>query len=110
MFEGITIAPSVKHPLRDIITDDESGLAMEVVTLSKEMFLPVVHLAPHQYGFFISFTNNPLNRYSGIYFVLGAITEEFTVNLQDILIVATFYCNLKRLPQPQGVMPVTHIG
>ncbi len=109
MFEGVTIAQSVDNPLRDTITDDESGLSMEVINMSREMFTPTTHMEPYEFGFFVSFTNNPLHKYSGIYFILGSVSEGFNINMQDIITVAHYYCNLRQLPQPQGITPVNNM-
>lgn len=107
MFSRTTIAQSLTNPMRDTITDDESGLTIEVAQMSRELFVPMVHLEEHDYGYYIGFTNNPKDRYNGIYFILEKIPEDREPDVHDILTVAFYYCAYRKLPEPETVVHVT---
>jgi len=110
MFERVTIGQSITNPLRDSITDNDSGLTFVVVQMSKELFVPLVHLEAHESGFYIGFTDNPFDRYNGIYFLVDRVAEDPDLDWQDVFAAAFSYCKYRKLPEPMCVVPVNKMG
>jgi hypothetical protein len=85
MFRRMTVSVNPNNELRDILTDIDTGVSIDAIHTSRELFIPTVHMNNYKDGFFVSFKVDPRDRYDGIYLIFKQTNFDYQCDMQDAL-------------------------